>query len=72
MELILGLLILVICLKVFVGISIGVFKFLLGILTFIGILILAPIGIITIGLVLPIIIILCVLACIGFILKILF
>lgn len=72
MELILGLLILVICLKVFVGISIGLFKFLLGILVFIGIISLAPIGILAIGLILPIIVILCVLGCIGFILKILF
>ena len=72
MEFILGLLILILFLKVFVGISVGLFKLLIGALGILMLIVIAPIGFVAVGLLLPILIIGILLTFVGLILKVLF
>lgn len=72
MEIIIGLLIIILFLKIFVGISVGLFKLLMWLFFAIVIITIAPLGILAIGFILPIIILATLLSLVGFILKILF
>ncbi len=69
MSFIFGLLIVVLFLKLFVGISVGLFKLLMGAVVILAVLALLPIGIAVLTFFIPIII---VFSIIGFALKVLF
>lgn len=72
MGFIIGLLLLILFLKVFVGIGVGIFKLLLGVLFVVILFTIAPLGFLAIGLIVPVIILVAIFSIIGFILKLIF
>lgn len=72
MGLLIGLLLLILFLKIFVGIGVGLFKLLLGIFFVVVIFTLAPIGLLAVGFLVPIVVLVAVFSVIGFILKLIF
>lgn len=67
-----GLLLLVLFFRVFVGLSVGLFKLLIGLIVVIALFTIAPFGLLVLGLIVPLLILGAFLAVIGFVLKTIF
>ena len=72
MGFLIGLVLVILFLKLFVGIGVGLFKLLLGLLFVVVIFTLAPIGLLAIGFLVPIFILLAIVGIVGFVLKLIF
>ena len=72
MELLIGLLLVILFLKIFVGIGVGLFKLLIGLLAVVFFITIAPLGLLAIGFLIPLFIIVAIFSVIGFILKLIF
>lgn len=72
MGLLITLLLVVLFFRVFVGISVGLFKLLLGIVVVLTLLSIAPIGLALVGLLVPILLLVALFSVVGFVLRMIF
>jgi hypothetical protein len=72
MGLLIGLLCVILFFKLFVGISVGLFKLLIGLFVVVALFTIAPIGLALVGLMIPVLVIAAFIGIIGFLLKVIF